>query len=98
MVTPMIVHLTPEDEKFVEECLRTGRFENVAEVIHNALKALQIEDLPPAALAVKAAPASRRPVVVAAAVPERRPRRNLVDVLSSAPFAGSDLSFERPKD
>jgi hypothetical protein len=33
----MTIQLTPEDEKLIQERLRTGAFHSVAEVIHHAL-------------------------------------------------------------
>jgi Arc/MetJ-type ribon-helix-helix transcriptional regulator len=72
-VLPMTIRLTPEDERLIEEQLRTGAFRSAEEVIHRALISLPPE-------------------------PSRKPRKNLVDVLCSPPFAGSELQLERQKD
>jgi len=71
----MTIQLTPEDEKLIQERLRTGAFHSVAEVIHHAL--------------------------VSSPLPEssaKKPRKNLADVLSEPPFAGSELQLERIRD
>jgi len=72
----MTIQLTPEDEKLVQERLRSGAFHSVAEVIHHAL--------------------------VSSPIPEgsapKKPRKNLADVLSEPPFAGSELKLERIRD
>lgn len=78
----MTIQLTPEDEKLIQERLRTGAFHSAQEVIHRALMAL-----PP-----EAGPNS------VGASPVEAPRKNLVDVLSSPPFVGSELNLERQKD
>ena len=71
----MTIQLTPEDEKLVQERLRTGAFRSAEEVIHRALVALPLPE-----------------------TATKKPRKNLVDVLSSPPFAGSELNLERQKD
>ena len=71
----MTIRLTAEDEKLIQERLRTGAFQSAEEVIHRALVLLP----PPE-------------------TPSKRPRKNLADVLSAAPFAGSELNLERQKD
>jgi antitoxin ParD1/3/4 len=35
------VHLTPELERFARECVETGRFNNVSEVVRSGLRLLQ---------------------------------------------------------
>ncbi|MFZ5834572.1 MAG: type II toxin-antitoxin system ParD family antitoxin [Pseudomonadota bacterium] len=35
------VHLTPELESFARECVETGRYNNVSEVVRSALRLLQ---------------------------------------------------------
>ena len=40
----MIVQLTPEDEKLIQERLRTGTFHSVEEVIHHALRVQEAEE------------------------------------------------------
>jgi antitoxin ParD1/3/4 len=35
------VHLTPELERFAHDCVRSGRFESVSEVIRSGLRLLQ---------------------------------------------------------
>jgi len=69
----MTIHLTPEDEKLIQEKLNSGAFQTPEEVIHMALASL-----PP--------------------VQPKKKRKNLVDVLSSPPFAGSELDLERIRD
>jgi Arc/MetJ-type ribon-helix-helix transcriptional regulator len=73
----MTIQLTPEDEKLIQERLRSGVFHSVAEVIHHALVS--------------------SPVPETSSVP-RKPRKNLADVLSEPPFAGSELKLERIRD
>lgn len=71
----MTIQLTPEDEKLIQERLRSGVFHSVAEVIHHALVS---SPLPPSSA--------------------KKPRKNLADVLSEPPFAGSELRLERIRD
>jgi hypothetical protein len=73
----MTINITPEDEKIIQENLRTGVFRTVEEVIHRALVSLPTPETSP------------QPTM---------PRRNLVDVLSEPPFAGSELNLERIRD
>jgi Arc/MetJ-type ribon-helix-helix transcriptional regulator len=73
----MTIQLTPEDEKLIEERLRTGAFHSVAEVIHHALVSSPVPEAPPA---------------------PKKTRKNLADVLSEPPFAGSELNLERIRD
>ena len=73
----MTIQLTPEDEKLVQERLRSGAFHTVAEVIHHALVSSRLPE--------------------GAAAP-KKPRKNLADVLSEPPFAGSELKLERISD
>jgi hypothetical protein len=42
----MTIELTPEDQKLVEEKLRSGAFRNVGELIHRALVSLPVEPAP----------------------------------------------------
>lgn len=35
------VHLTPELERFAKQCVETGRYNNVSEVVRSALRMLQ---------------------------------------------------------
>jgi hypothetical protein len=72
----MTIQLTPEDEKLIQERLRSGAFHSVAEVIHHAL----VSSFPPEVSAPK------------------KPRKNLADVPSAPPFAGSELNLERIRD
>ena len=39
----MTIELTPEDQKLVEEKLRSGAFRNVGELIHRALESLPVD-------------------------------------------------------
>jgi hypothetical protein len=73
----MTIQLTPEDEKLIQERLRTGAFHSVAEVIHHALVSSPVPEVPSA---------------------PKKPRKNLADVLSDPPFAGSELNLERIRD
>jgi Arc/MetJ-type ribon-helix-helix transcriptional regulator len=72
----MTIQLTPEDEKLIQERLRSGAFHSVSEVIHHALVSSPLPE---------------------ASAPNR-PRKNLADVLSEPPFAGSELKLERIRD
>ncbi len=40
----MIVQLTPDDEKLVHERMRSGAFESVEDVIHQALRVQEAEE------------------------------------------------------
>jgi len=73
----MTIQLTPEDERLIQERLRSGVFHSAAEVIHHALVS--------------------SPVPEASSV-AKKPRKNLADVLSEPPFAGSELKLERIRD
>ena len=73
-VLAMTIQLTPEDEKLIQERLRSGAFHSIEEVIHRALMSLPTFETP------------------------EKPRKNLADVLSAPPFAGSELNLERQKD
>jgi Arc/MetJ-type ribon-helix-helix transcriptional regulator len=73
----MTIQLTPEDEKLIQERLRSGAFHSVAEVIHHALVSSPLPELPS---------------------DSKKPRKNLADVLSQPPFAGSELNLERIRD
>jgi len=46
-VLTMTIQLTPEDEKLIQERLRTGAFQSVEEVIHRALVSLPVPEAPP---------------------------------------------------
>jgi antitoxin ParD1/3/4 len=41
---PTNVHLTPELERFVRECVEAGRYNNASEVVRSALRLLQEAD------------------------------------------------------
>ena len=71
----MTIQLTPEDEKLIQERLRSGAFHSAAEVIHHALVSSPLPQ--PSA---------------------KKPRKNLADVLSEPPFAGSELKLDRIRD
>jgi len=43
----MTIQLTPEDEKLIQERLRTGAFQSVEEVIHRALVSLPVPEALP---------------------------------------------------
>ena len=43
-VFAMTINITPEDEKLIQEKLRTGAFRSVEEVIHRALGSLEAEE------------------------------------------------------
>lgn len=74
----MTIHLKPEQERIIEEEIRSGNFRSPSEVLDHALAALREKEHKVAA--------------------PRKARKNLVDVLSSPPFAGSELNLERQKD
>ncbi len=40
----MTIHLTPEDEQFIEKRLQSGAFSSAEEVIHHALESLEVEE------------------------------------------------------
>jgi len=73
----MTIQPTPEDEKLIQERLRSGAFHSAAEVIHHALVSAPVPETPSA---------------------PKKPRKNLADVLSAPPFAGSELNLERIGD
>ncbi len=74
----MTIHLKPEQERIIQEEIRSGHFRSADEVVDHALAALREKEQK------------------AGAPP--KPRRNLVDVLSQPPFAGSELNLERQRD
>lgn len=82
----MTIQLTPEDEKLIQERLRSGAFHSVAEVIHHALVSSPMPANSPAFAATPEASTAKKP------------RKNLVEVLSKPPFAGSELNLERIRD
>jgi len=71
----MTIQLMAEDERLIQELLRTGAFPTAEEAIHRALTLWSPRE-----------------------TPYRKPRKNLADVLSALPFAGSELNLERQKD
>jgi Arc/MetJ-type ribon-helix-helix transcriptional regulator len=68
---------TPELERLMQEEIQRGHFEDVDDLLTQALRALRER-----------------------AVGESldRPRKRLIDVLTAAPFAGSELNIQRSKD
>ena len=74
----MTIQLKPEQERIIEQEIRSGHFRDAAEVLDHALAALL----------------GKEPKAESAA----KPHKNLVDVLSEPPFAGSELNLERQKD
>ena len=38
------VHLTPELERFAQECVKSGRYNNISEVVRSGLRMLQDAD------------------------------------------------------
>lgn len=79
----MTIELQPEDEKLVQEKLRSGAFRSVHELIHRALVCLP---------AVESSVAAASPLP-----PPRPPGQNLSDFLKNSPFAGAELDLERRK-
>ncbi|MGI8745187.1 MAG: hypothetical protein ACR2NN_21970 [Bryobacteraceae bacterium] len=79
----MQVELTPETERLVQEEIRSGHFHSVDELIQEAVYAWREK---------------HRVEQPTAAVPPRKPRKNLADFLMESPFAGSELNLERQKD
>jgi Arc/MetJ-type ribon-helix-helix transcriptional regulator len=71
----MTIQLKPEQERIIQEEIRSGHFRSPDEVLDHALAALLEKNSPP-----------------------KKPRRNLADVLSEPPFAGSELNLERIRD
>lgn len=72
----MVIHLKPEQERIIEQEIRSGHFRNADEVLDRALAVLlekeqEVRD---------------------------RPAKNLADVLTMPPFAGSELDLERQRD
>jgi hypothetical protein len=78
----MTVELKPETERLVQEELRSGHVQTVDELIVHGVQALR----------------EKSKVAQAAAVPSRKPRKNLADFLSESPFAGSEIDLERQQD
>lgn len=74
----MTIQLKPEQERIIQEEIRSGHFRDAAEVLDHALAALLEKESKGSGTA--------------------KPRKNLVDVLSQPPFAGSELNLERQKD
>ena len=74
----MTIQLKPEQERIIQEEIRSGHFRSPDEVLDHALAALREREHKAEA--------------------PRAPRKNLVEVLSSPPFAGSELNLARQKD
>ena len=77
----MTIQLKPEQERFIQDEIRSGHFRSPDEVLDHALAALREKSN--AAQSTVAPP---------------RPRKKLYDLLTQAPFAGSELNLERQKD
>ena len=75
----MTVELKPETERLVQEEMRRGHFHSVDELIVEGVTAWR----------------EKHQVEPSAAVPPRKPRKNLADFLLQSPFAGSDIDLER---
>lgn len=71
----MTIELKPDQERIIQEEIRSGHFRSPNEVIDHALAGLRGKNPQP-----------------------KKPRRNLADVLSEPPFAGSELNLERIRD
>lgn len=78
----MTVELKPETERLVQEEIRLGRFHSVDEIIVQGVYALREK--------------SNAEQDTDTAPP--RPRKELYDLLTQPPFAGSELNLERQKD
>ena len=85
----MTIQLKPEQERIIQEEIRSGHFQNAAEVLDHALAALRDkEQNTPLEVGIAAGRIST-PI---------KPVKNLVEVLCEAPFAGSELNLERQRD
>jgi hypothetical protein len=79
----MTVELKPETERLVREEIRRGHVRSVDELIEVAVQTLR----------------EKHPIEPSTPdAPPRRPRKNLYELLSKPPFAGSELDLERQKD
>ena len=77
------MELKPETERLVREEIQRGHVRSVDELIEVAVQALR----------------EKHPVEPSTAdAPPRKPRKNLYELLSQPPFAGSELDLERQKD
>lgn len=74
----MTIHLKHEQERIIEEAIRSGHFRSADEVLDHALATLREKEQRTGA--------------------RSKPRKNLVEVLSQPPFAGSELDLERQRD
>jgi Arc/MetJ-type ribon-helix-helix transcriptional regulator len=79
----MTVEIKPETERLVREEIQRGHVHSVDELIQFAVQALRQKH------PVESSPAN---------APPRKPRKNLYELLSQPPFAGSELDLERQKD
>ena len=77
----MTIELKPEQERIIQEEIRTGHFRNVDEVLDHALAALREKNSP--LKSEKSEP--------------QKPRKNLAQFLMESPLAGSGLDLERDK-
>ena len=73
----------PELEQRMQETIRSGQFHDMDELLMTALDALREKE---GAKAAQSAPSGQKP------------RKRLIDVLTSPPFAGSELNIQRQKD
>ena len=74
----MTIHLKPEQERIIQEEIRSGHFRSADDVLDHALAALREKEQ--------------------RAQSADKPDKNLIDVLTAPPFAGSELNLERQKD
>jgi hypothetical protein len=72
----------PELERLMQEEVLNGHFENVEELLTEAIQALR----------------EKHAFSASGDVPTPRPRKNLAQFLLESPFAGSDLDLERKQD
>jgi Arc/MetJ-type ribon-helix-helix transcriptional regulator len=72
------IQLKPEQQRIIEQEIRSGHFRDAADVLDHAL----------AALLEKESQLS----------PSDLPKKNLAEILSAPPFAGSELNLERQRD
>ena len=79
----MTVELKPETERLIQEEIRSGHIHSVDELIVYGVRALREK---------------HHVHEPNAAVPPRKPRKNLADFLMESPFAGSEIDLERQQD
>lgn len=80
----MTIEITrPEAEALIHQCLQSGRFDDIDELIIQALRALQEQE-----------PASPGAVLTNAERRKLEGRKSLVELFAESPFKGLNIEFD----